>query len=434
MQGAPERHVNAEDMLAELRRVVEASTIAPGAPPASASTPAKPISPRRENGRLQIDSEGRPVKASAESSVVPRKALQKSTSLSSLSFKFIAGGLALAAAAIVGVSFAFMDKASNRPEREPSAAATERFVKEVAPLQAGEADAKHHPSAGAQSTAAAFTQTPAGLAATPVPSEVIRPDGTPIAPDRPAPASTDAAPPTPSPKTATAQPAKPDTGTIATAPARASTDSARQAPSPKTAEPPPAVAQPPARPDEGTVATAPPARSSLDSAHSPQAPKTAAAPAAAPMAKLDEGAIATAPPRASTDSAHAPEAPKTNATSAASISNESARSSAPSSRKLESRKKPAEKTSLGKPRGGAKASEKSHVQAARRETEPAGPKEAEKSPAAAQAVGSPAPVAPAAAPSVPQRLANGVTGAFGYLAHLPGALIPHLGGPNADAH
>jgi hypothetical protein len=34
-------------------------------------------------------------------------------------------------------------------------------------------------------------------------------------------------------------------------------------------------------------------------------------------------------------------------------------------------------------------------------------------------------VTPAPAPSVPQRFANGVTGALGYLVHLPGALIPH---------
>ena len=107
-----------------------------------------------------------------------------------------------------------MNKASNAPEREPSAAATARFVKEVAPVQAGEAEAKHPPSAGAQSSAAPFTQTPPGLAATPVPSEVIRPDGTPIAPDRPAPGSINSAPPAQAPKTAAApaavQPAKPD--------------------------------------------------------------------------------------------------------------------------------------------------------------------------------------------------------------------------------
>ena len=227
MQGAPKRQMNAEEMLAELKRAVEASTPAPGAPPPSASTAVKPISAGREKGRSQIDSEGgRPVKSNPEISVGPRPALQKSPS--SRSWKLIAGGLALAAAATVGVSFALMNKASNAPEREPSAAATERFVKEVAPVQAAEADAKHPPSAGAQSSAAAFTQTPPGLAATPVPSEVIRPDGTPIAPDRPSPASTDSAPPAQAPKTAAApaaaQPAKPGTGTIATAPAPASTD------------------------------------------------------------------------------------------------------------------------------------------------------------------------------------------------------------------
>jgi hypothetical protein len=27
-----------------------------------------------------------------------------------------------------------------------------------------------------------------------------------------------------------------------------------------------------------------------------------------------------------------------------------------------------------------------------------------------------------------------VTHAFGYLVHLPGALVPHLGGANPDAH
>jgi len=42
---------------------------------------------------------------------------------------------------------------------------------------------------------------------------------------------------------------------------------------------------------------------------------------------------------------------------------------------------------------------------------------------------------------VPQRVADGVTHAadgvthaFGYLMHLPGALVPHLGGSNTDAH
>ena len=298
MQGAPKRQMNAEEMLAELKRAVEASTPAPGAPPPSASTAVKPISAGREKGRSQIDSEGgRPVKSNPEISVGPRPALQKSPS--SRSWKLIAGGLALAAAATVGVSFALMNKASNAPEREPSAAATERFVKEVAPVQAGEADAKHPPSAGAQSSAAAFTQTPPGLAATPVPSEVIRPDGTPIAPDRPSPASTD---------WRLRLRRRRRRGSRATGQAGHwdNCDSARPrldrfSASASVAQDGSAAAggpQPPARPGEGTVATAP-AAASTDLAHSPQTPKTAAAPAAAPTAKPNEGTIATAPPSAS---------------------------------------------------------------------------------------------------------------------------------------
>ena len=79
MQGAPKRQMNAEEMLAELKRAVEASTPAPGAPPPSASTAVKSISAGREKGRSQIDSKGgRPVKSNPEISVGPRPALQKS--------------------------------------------------------------------------------------------------------------------------------------------------------------------------------------------------------------------------------------------------------------------------------------------------------------------------------------------------------------------
>ena len=41
MQGAPKRQVNAEDMLAELKRALESSTPPPNAPPLSASTAPK---------------------------------------------------------------------------------------------------------------------------------------------------------------------------------------------------------------------------------------------------------------------------------------------------------------------------------------------------------------------------------------------------------
>ena len=98
MQGAPRRQVNADDMLAELKRALESSTHTPDAPPPSASTAPKPRSPGRETGRSQIDNRSdRPAKATADKSIGPRAGLQKSTKPSSRSWKLIGGGLALAA-------------------------------------------------------------------------------------------------------------------------------------------------------------------------------------------------------------------------------------------------------------------------------------------------------------------------------------------------
>ena len=71
MQGAPKQQVNAEEMLAELRRVLESSTRAPNAPPPSASAVSKSSSPRRESWRSQIDKgSDRPAKANADKSIV----------------------------------------------------------------------------------------------------------------------------------------------------------------------------------------------------------------------------------------------------------------------------------------------------------------------------------------------------------------------------
>ena len=130
MQGAPKRQVNAEDMLAELKRALESSTRAPNAPPLSASTAPKSSSPDRESRRSQIDKgSDRPAKAPAKKSIGPRTDLQKSTRPGSRSWKLIAGGLALAGAAAIWVSFALMNKAPDLPEREPSVAATESLVR-----------------------------------------------------------------------------------------------------------------------------------------------------------------------------------------------------------------------------------------------------------------------------------------------------------------
>jgi hypothetical protein len=111
------------------------------------------------------------------------------------------------------------------------------------------------------------------------------------------------------------------------------------------------------------------------------------------------------------------------------VSSESAEPS-----KIDSKKKPSEKPSVQRPAKSAKASEKSVHPAERRPAEPAPPKEAERAPEPAQGAGNPPAAAPVKAPSVPQRVADGVTHAFGYLVHLPGALVPHFGGSNPEAH
>jgi hypothetical protein len=402
MQGAPKQQVNAEEMLAELRWVLESSTRAPNAPPPSASTVSKSSSPGRESWRSQIDKgSDRPAKANADKSIGPRTDLQKSTRLSSRSWKLLAGGLPLAGAATICASFALMNKAPDLPTHELPVAATEGLVRseneqtlkpsrslmedsqQAAPVQAGnsetppanttpanngsvpaggkaEVDAPNLASFGLESAAPAFTPAPPNQAATLVPSQRIGPDGAPIATGSSAPASPDSAPPL------------------------------------------------------------------------AEEPKTAA-PSAAPQAIRPDGLpIAKAPPSpASTDSAPLAERPKPNATPTAHVSNESTQPSTP---KIDSKKKPLVKTALQKPLGSPKPPAKPIAQARRQSTEPAPPKGAERSPQPAQDTGSPTAVAPVKTTTVQQRFADGMTHAFGYLMHLPGALVPHPADPNADAH
>jgi hypothetical protein len=438
MQGAPKRQVNAEDMLAELKRALESSTHAPDAPPPSASSGPEPRSQGRETRRSQIDNgSDRPAKANANTSTGPRTDLQKSTRPSSRSWKLIAGGLALAVVATISVSFAFMSRPSNLPERELSVAAPEgsrrpqneqtlehsmQDSQQAEPLQGGnletgpdartapliagslpaggkaEVDAPNLASSGLESAAPAFTALPLSQPATPVATQRIGPDGAPIATATSNPASTGSAHPAGTPKpavqTAAPQMVKPDRAALGTAP-----------------------------PTPISTASAPPLA---------EAPKPAAPTAAPQLVKPDKASVATAPPaRASTDSAPPlAQTPKPNATQTASVSNESAEPSTP---KIDSKKKAPEKTSQQKPAKSAKASGKPNPPE-RQSTEPAPPKEAEKSPPPTQDAGSPAAAAPVKTTSIQQRVADGVTHAFGYLIHLPGALVPHLGGPNLDAH
>jgi hypothetical protein len=450
MQGAPKRQVNAqvnaEDMLAELKRALETSTPAADAPLPAASTAGKPPSPGPQTRRSQIDrGSDRPAKANAKNAIGPRADLQKSTRPGSRSWKLIAGGLALAGAAIIGVSFALMSKAPDLAEREPSVAATESAVKpqteqtlepsgspatpmqespQAAPSQAGNLETP--PEAPASAPA------PLNQGATLVTTHRIRPDGTPIATAPSTPASPDSASPlaeapkTPAPSAAS-KAIRPDEAPIATAPPTPASPVSTPplAEAPKTAAP--LAASQATKPDRAPIATAPPTPASpVSTPPLAEAPKTAAPSAASQATKPDGTPIASAPSTpASTQSA--PLAEKPNATPTA--SNESAELS-----KAVSKKKSLVQTARQRLLGSPKPPVKPIAQAERQSTEPAPPKEAEKSPQPAQDAGSPPAAAPVKTTSVQQRVADGVTHAFGYLVHLPGALVPHLGGPNPDAH
>jgi hypothetical protein len=180
------------------------------------------------------------------------------------------------------------------------------------------------------------------------------------------------------------------------------------------------------------MAIAPSAPASRDSAPSlAQTPKPAAPSAAAQAIRSDGLPVAIPPPRPASIDSTPLERPKPSAAQTASVPDDSAEPSTP---KIDSKRKPPEKPSVQKPLKSAKASTKPVVQAERQSTGPAQPKEAETSPQPGQDTGNPIAAAPVAKPSVQQRVADGVTHAFGYLVHLPGALIPHFGGPSADAH
>jgi hypothetical protein len=488
MQGAPKRQVNAEDMLAELKRALETSTPAPDAPVRAASSAAKPRTPGPETRRSQIDSgSDRPAKANAKKAIGPRADLQKSTRPRARSWKLIAGGVALAGAAIIGVSFAFMNKAPDLAEREPSVAATESVVRPqneqtVEPANSPRAPMQDSPQAAPLQADKAETQAPAPASApaplnqgsTLVTTHRIRPDGTPIVTAPSTPASPDSAPPlAEAPKTtapsAASKASRPDGAPIASAPPTPASPVSTPplAEAPKTAAPsaaskasrpdgPPIASAPPApaspvstpplaqapktaapsaassqatKPDRAPIATAPPAPASpVSTPPLAEAPMTAAPSAASQATKPDGTPIASAPSTpASTQSAPLAERPKPNATPTA--SNESAELS-----KAVSKKKPLVQTARQRLLGSPKPPVKPIAQAERQSTEPAPPKEAEKSPQPAQGAGSPPAVAPVKTTSVQQRVADGVTHAFGYLVRLPGALVPHLGGPNPDAH
>jgi hypothetical protein len=369
MQGASRQPVNAEEMLAELKRVVDAST-PPSFRPSAASMVSKPGSLVRQ---AQIDKESdRRIQATADSAAKSgqQTVFRRTTTPIARSWKLAAGGLALAGAAMIGATFALMNRAADLPKRELAVIATEAPVR---------------PQGGGQT---------------------VEP------PSSPGPVTHDS--PT-EPSQVGALEARPD---AMTAPAR---DSSLPAGGEAGVEAPP---QPVSLGLESVAPAFTPAP--LNPAPAPVAPQ-AAPPVAAPTATSP-----SAP--ASTGSAlpGEPSKPHSSATAAAYAPAEAAQPSPP---KTNSARKPPRKSSPQGPAKSAKASATPVAQTERRPPQPAALlNEAASPPPAAQGIGNPTPAATPAPPTIQQRFADGVTGAFSYVAHLPGALLPHPADPTADAN
>ena len=370
MQGASRQPLNAEEMLAELKRVVDSSTPPPSFRLATASMVSKSGSIVR---RAQIDKESdRRIQATADNSAESGQptVFRKATTPIARSWKLAAGGLALAGTAMIGATFALMNRASDLPKRELAAVATEGPVRPQSGGQTVEPSSSAGPlmqdSRPAEPSQVGALETRPDAMTAPARSSLLPAGGEAVADAPPQPASfglESVAPTfTPAPANPAPAPAAPQTGTQGGAP----------------------------------TATAPSAPASTGSA----------LPAARPK-------------------------PHADATATAYVSAEAA---PPSTPKIDSARKPPGRSSLQRPAKSAKASATPVAQAERRSPQPAPPNEAESPPPAAQVVGNPTPVATPAPPTIQQRFADGLTGAFSYVVRLPGALLPHSADPNADAN
>jgi hypothetical protein len=370
MQGASRQPLNAEEMLAELKRVVDSSTSPPSFRLPTASMVSKTGSIVR---RAQIDKESdRRIQATADNSAESGQptVFRKATTPIARSWKLAAGGLALAGTAMIGATFALMNRAPDLPKRELAAVATEGPVR---------------PQSGGQT---------------------IEPSSS------------------PGPLMQDSRPAEPSqVGALETRP-DAMTAPARSSLLPAGGE---AVADAPPQPASfGLESVAP--------TFTPAPANPAPAPAAPQMGTQDGAPTATAPSApASTGSALPAARPKPHAKATA-TAYVSAEAAPPSTPKIDSARKPPGKSSLQRPAKSAKASATPVAQAERRSPQPAPPNEAVSPPPAAQVVGNPTPVATPAPSTIQQRFADGLTGAFSYVVHLPGALLPHSADPNADAN
>jgi hypothetical protein len=124
MQGSIKQPVNAEEILEELKRVLESST----PPPSFRSPSVSGVSKSGSTTRPQIvGGSDRRIEAAPESSAKSRRLTERQKALTptTRSWKRAALGVALAGAALICAPFALVNKAPNPLKREPSIVATE---------------------------------------------------------------------------------------------------------------------------------------------------------------------------------------------------------------------------------------------------------------------------------------------------------------------
>ena len=129
MQGATKQQVDAEEMLAELKRVLESSAPPPNFPRSSVSMVSKPGSSAQ---RPEIDKgSDRRAEATTYNSAKSRQPtdLQEAIKPTNRSLKRVAVGAALAGAALICAAFTLVIKSPNLPGREPSILATEGLIR-----------------------------------------------------------------------------------------------------------------------------------------------------------------------------------------------------------------------------------------------------------------------------------------------------------------
>ena len=294
------------------------------------------------------------------------------------SWKAAAGGLALAGAAMVGATFALMNRAPDLPKRELAAVATEGPVR---------------PQSGGQTVEPSSSAGPLTQDSRPTePSQVGASETRPDAVTAPAPSSSL---PAGGEAVADAPPQPASLGLESVAPAF----------TPAPANPAPAPARNGAR--AGSPATRHPGRARRLQRRRP--------PPLRPVRRFRLRRRSRTP----TQQPQRLCRPRL-------LSHRRRRS-------IQRENLPGNRPCKGQPRV-RKPQQRQSLTAERRPPQPAPSNGAQSPPPAAQGVGNPTPVATPAPPSIQQRFADGVTGAFSYVVHLPGALLPHSADPNADAN